>query len=238
MKKFINKGIVTIMLLGVVFSMTFCDSKEYLIDGGKANPYYDGTVMEYLESRPDLFTKLVQVIKIAGMEDIFQSDEITFFAPTDFSIDGSIRDLNRIWHDSYGHDEVTEVSQISADTWKEYLSMYIVKGKYRLKDVAQVDTTKLDAYPGQAFIAYNGKSMNMGVVYGDAGGVKYAGYRQLLYSLIYDVQTMDMQNAYVATSDIQPTNGVVHVIRFLEHCFGFEKYAFGRRAIENGISDN
>ena len=77
--------------------------------------------------------------------------------------------------------------------------------------------------------------MNMGVVYYDASGVKYAGPRQILYSYVNDFASMDMINAYVASCDIQPFNGVVHVIRFTNHNFGFDRDVFVQKAIGGGI---
>jgi len=79
--------------------------------------------------------------------------------------------------------------------------------------------------------------MNVGVVYGDANGVKYVGPRQILYSYIYDITVSDLKNAYVATSDIQPKNGVVHVLRMTDHDFGFDRRLFALKAIEEGIDE-
>lgn len=45
------KKIVGCCLLAVL--MYNCADDSYLIDGGKANPYYNGNMMQYLESRPD-----------------------------------------------------------------------------------------------------------------------------------------------------------------------------------------
>ena len=58
--------------------------------------------------------------------------------------------------------------------------------------------------------------MNVGVVYFDAGEVQYAGYRQLYYSYMSNLanQEESMINVAVASSDIQPNNGVVHVLIF------------------------
>ena len=47
------KKIVGCCLLAVL--MYNCADDSYLIDGGKANPYYNGNMMQYLESRPDYF---------------------------------------------------------------------------------------------------------------------------------------------------------------------------------------
>lgn len=214
---------------------TNCQDDSYLHDGGTHNPYYEGTVMDYLESRPDYFKTLTEVIRIAGMEDVFQNEEITFFAPTDWSINGSVNYLSNYLYRYMGQDSIRDLRQIKPEIWREYLSMYIIPEKYLLKDIPQLDTTAVAAYPGQAYYSYGGRPMNMGVVYADANGVKYAGYRQILYSYINDFATQDMKNAYVATSDIQPVNGAVHVIRFTDHSFGFYAREFALRAMNVGI---
>ena len=134
-----------------------------------------------------------------------------------------------------GEDSVKDLRQIKPEVWKEFLSMYVIPGKYCLKDIPQLDTAAVSAYPGGAYYSLAGKPMNMGVVYYDASGVKYAGPRQILYSYVNDFASMDMINAYVASCDIQPFNGVVHVIRFTNHNFGFDREIFVQKAIGAGI---
>lgn len=197
--------------------------------------------MEFLESRShkadpknDYFSDLIEIIKLAEMEDVFEKEQITFFAPTNWSIRKSVNLLSGAWY-QMGNDSIKSLKQIKSSVWKEYLSMYILKDRYLLKDIPQIDTTAISAYPGQTYITYGGVPMNAGVVYGDANGVKYVGPRQILYSYVYDITVSDMTNAYIATSDIQPKNGVVHVIRLNNHDFGFDKVAFALKAIEEGI---
>lgn len=227
---------VLICALFLSVFMANCQDDSYLHDGGTHNPYYDGTVWEYLNSRPDYFKTLVEVIQIAGMEDVFRDEEITFFAPTDWSVKRSVNYLSGYLYKYMGKDSIKDLRQIKPEVWKEYLSLYIVKDKYLLKDIPQLDTAAVAAYPGQAYYSYGGRPMNVGVVYAEANGVKYAGYRQILYSYINDFTTQDMQNAYIATCDIQPVNGVVHVIRFIDHDFGFIKSDFRTKAINVGIT--
>ena len=172
------------------FSAIGCQNDDYLQDGGKHNPYYNGTVVDYL-SKKLYFTM--------------------------------------------GEDSVRDLRQIKPEVWKEFLSMYVIPGKYCLKDIPQLDTAAVSAYPGGAYYSLAGKPMNMGVVYYDASGVKYAGPRQILYSYVNDFASMDMINAYVASCDIQPFNGVVHVIRFTNHNFGFDRDVFVQKAIGAGI---
>jgi hypothetical protein len=225
---------IVCIFLGL-FGMGSCADDSYLIDGGISNPYYDGTILEYLQSRPDYFKTLVDVIELAEMEDIFEKETITFFAPTDWSIKSSLNRLNYYWYNLLGGDSITDIRQINPEVWKEILSLYLIKDKYLLRDIPQIDTTAMSTYPGQAYVSYNGRPMNIGVVYADANNVKYVGYRQLIYSYVYDFAVNDMTNAYVATSDLQPTNGAIHVIRFTNHAFGFNSLDFAVKAIASGI---
>lgn len=224
------------LIAASVCSLLFvnCQDDSYLHDSGVHSPYYEGSVLDYLKSRPDYFRQLVEIIDYAGMEDVFQNDDITFFAPSDWSIRSSVNHLSDYLY-TRGGDSIKDFRQIKPEVWKDMLSMYIIKDRYLLKDIPQLDTTLVSSYPGQAYYSYSGRPMNIGVVYSDAGGVKYAGSRQILYSYINDFTTMDMKNAYVASCNIQPRNGVVHVIRFSDHVLGFYPQNFRRRAIDEGI---
>lgn len=82
------KYIVYLLLLtGLVAS---CTNDDYLVDGGKANPYVNMTTYDYLKSNP-LFDTLVMAIDIAGLKDAVNAAG-TFYAPTNFSINEYIRD--------------------------------------------------------------------------------------------------------------------------------------------------
>jgi len=85
------------------------------------------------------------------------------------------------------------------------------------------------------------------VVYNDAVNgpkedqviIKYAGYRQLMISYIPDLSKPKSFwiNALVSSSDINPTNGIVHALKFTNHYFGFSPNRFIALAIENGIGN-
>lgn len=233
------------IVMGLVFASAVvagCDD-DYLVDGGKSNPLFDGNVMEFLEAHPEYFTKLVEVVRLAEMEDVLRNERVTFFAPPDPSIERSVNMLSEYVYRQLGQDRITSLDQIDPEVWREFLSMYVVRDKYLLKDIPQVDTTRLDAYGGQAFLTYDNTPMNLGVVYHDyvwTDGntnrtVQYAGYRQLIISYVNDFVTKDMVNAYVTTSDIQPDNGAVHVLRYSGHYFGFDVGTFAAKAMSAGI---
>jgi len=222
-------------LLFVTTILGSCQTDDYLVDGGKSNPYYDGTIMEYLESRDDmLFSDLVKVIKMTKWYDVFSDEnaDVTFFAPTDFSIDKSVDMLNYYLYNWNNMEKITDLSQVKSEVWEDMIGMYVLEGKYRLNDIAQIDTVALSAFPGQTNYTYDKKyKLTMGVCYGDANGIKYAGYRQIMCaSQDYGAPIY----AYVSSCNIEPHNGIVHVLR-LDHSLGFNSYTLYSKAMEAGI---
>jgi hypothetical protein len=189
--------------------------------------------LQYLQSNPQ-FDTIAQIVKLAGIEDILSKENVTFFAPTDEVIRTTIGQvmhpgaaqpgdllggsdypaLNQVLHDA-GKDTIATLDEISGATWKKYLMRYIFKGSYLLKDFPQLDFTLRPLYPGGYYQGYNGDLANIGVVYYTANTVKYSGYRQLCIASITDPsnpQNYYFGSAAVSSSDIQPTNGVVHTI--------------------------
>lgn len=233
MKKILSLAFALIVAL----CMTSCQDDSYLEDSGKHNPYYEGSIYDYLKAHPDknYFTKLIDIIDYAGMTDVLKQDTVTFFAPTDWSIQHSVDALSRQLYQHMGQDSIRNLRQIKPAVWRKFLNEYIIRDKYTLKDIPQIDTTKVEAYPGQGYYSLGGTPMNVGVVYYDAAGVKYAGARQIIYSYVIDPQKYEFINAYVATSDIQPRNGVLHVIRWIDHTFGFTEQRFISAALTAGI---
>ena len=233
-----KRRIYTFVMLGTALLFMAINGSscqdDYLKDGGTTSPYYDGTVMQYLESRPDLFADLVSVIKNTQWESVLSdpNEEITFFVPTDFSIERSVDYLNRYLYENQGMDMITSLNQVKSEVWEDMISMYVIKGKYRLNDIAQIDTTALSTYPGQTNQTYDKKyKMTMGVCYGDANGIKYAGYRQVMYDYPEGGESV---YAYVSSCNIEPDNGIVHVLR-LDHYLGFMRSMLYSKAYEAGI---
>jgi hypothetical protein len=228
-KKYIAP-IVCLVILGITVSS--CSKDKYYQDGGIANPNFNGTILQYLQSNPK-FDTITQIIKIAGMEDIFSKENITFFAPTDEVIRRTIglgtnsnipyignngnnttTPLNYILFTLH-KDTIKKLSDISPVVWRKYLMRYVFKGKYLLKDYPQLDFSLRPLYPGGYYYGYNGDLANIGVVFNTANTVKYSGYRQLCITGIADPsnpQNYYFGSAAIATSDVQPTNGVVHVL--------------------------
>lgn len=232
----IIKTIIAVLVIAACF-LAGCKKDSYYYDTGVHQAKYDGTILDYLKAKPFIFDSLVMAIKVAGMEDVFQKENVTFFAPPSSCIHKAIVNLNADLRNN-GKDTVSQLGQVQPQVWKDMLSEYVFKDTYLLKDIPQVDTLALTAFPGQGYVSYGGRTMNIGVFYNSANGVKYVGYRQLILSYIPDFSnpTVGLLNVPIATSDIQPTNGVIHALQFQNHVLGFDSRRFITAAESAGIS--
>ena len=232
----------------LLIGLSSCKQDKYFEDGGTHQERFDGTIMEYLDSkakRPiDPFDTLVQVIRFAGLEEEFKNETITFFAPPDPSIRKVIKDVNsQLYYQ--GLDTITSFTQVNPNVWRYFLTQYMIKGDYGLIDFPQIDTMDLNAFDGQLFQTYNPEeTLNVGVVYHDLKNegtvIKYKGARQILISYIPEGSQLarDWFNVFIASSNIRPTNGRVHVINYNRHTLGFNSRRFVVMALEHGIAYN
>ena len=223
MKNFLKGNFKSLMLCSFLVTILISScSKDYFVDGGPSKAQFDGTVLQYLESNPK-FDSVAQIVKLAGLEDVFNNEDITFFAPTDEVLRRTIGLVNtdiRFLQDGLNQqlfnlrkDTIRTLADVPPNIWRKYLLRYVFKGKNVLKDYPQLDFLLKPLYPGGFYRGYNQDLANIGVVYNKANGVAYTGYRQLSYSYIPDAANPDRYiAAAVASSDIQPKNGVVHAL--------------------------
>lgn len=210
-----------------VLGLASCAKDDYYRDGGKAEAKFNGDILQFLESKPREFDSVVQIIKIAGLEDVFKKEKITFFAPNDRVIKETIKSLNPYLYAVY-KDTIKNFNDINPEIWRKFMLRYVFKGEIKLADVPQIDLAVLPIYPGQNYLSYEGAVYNMGVIYNEANGVKYMGYRQLILSYVPDV-SKPKDNwivNYMSSSDIQPNNGVVHTLIYNGAPFGIDYSAF------------
>lgn len=209
-----------------------CNRDDYFVDGGKHDAKYNGTILQYLNSKPEQFDTLVQVIKLAGLESVFNADTLTFFASPNRCFTSLIRNSLNPNLFKTGKDTVKTLDEIPAAIWRKYLTQYMFRGAWKQNDYPQVDPAAKALFPGQNTKSYDGDILNIGVFYNDAGTtqtgiIKYAGFRQLYLSFIPNLaQPFDNWNIVrVSSSDIQPANGVVHSL-YASQVFGFDATNF------------
>jgi len=221
MKVFLS-FIISVLLVSAV--LVGCQ-KKYYNDSGLNVPNFNGTMMQYLESNPVLFDTLVEVIKIAKLENYFRDSAFTFFAPADSSIRKTILSFNDQLKKS-GQDTVSALTNIKPEFWRSTLMMYMFRSVKGLEDYPQLDLNNKQAFPGEFSRSISGRIMNVGAVFTDAGGVKYKGYRYL--NIAYIPSESAPFNSWtfckIATCNLKPVNGIVHVLAYTNHYFGFDDY--------------
>ena len=219
-----KKGGAALLLLMLVTVFSAC-KKDYYNDSGLQQGHYAGSSFEYLQSKPYFFDTLVTVIQLAGLENVLRDSAVTFFAPTDFSVQKVMNIINGSRHEAFK--DSLKLSEVPGDVWKRYLSRYIFRDKYMLKDVPRFMLSQLDLYPGMNMESWQGYVMNLGVIFSDYNGTRDVGPRQLI---LMDVGSLEHPNniiALVASSDMQTANGVVHVLNS-DHTLGFNANDFVR----------
>ncbi|MGX5817747.1 fasciclin domain-containing protein [Chitinophaga lutea] len=251
MKK-ISHHMKLFLALALLASLFAACRKDYYNDTGLAKGRYNGSIMDYLESKPFYFDTLTQVVKLAGMEDVLRKEMVTFFAPSNACFDSTLKSVNKLLY-ADGKDTISELNQVPKAMWRKLLSRYVFRGKNMLNDYPQLDPAYFATYPGQFYKSYDNELMNIGVIYGNEGGAQYAGYRQLTLSYTPDV-TFKPNNwmiSFVASVNVEPNNGAVHVLRFARmeqkigditfitsgHFFGFSYLDFYQLCKEYGVGE-
>lgn len=236
------KNISYVFFITLLFFGTgACKKDEYYKDGGLAQAKFEGSIMAYLDSKPREFDSIAQIVRLAGLEEDFKTKEFTFFAPRDENIKRLIglaggnaqngpSGVNMLLY-QLGRDTLKTLADIDSTIWRKYLLRYMFNGKRKLMDYPQIDFDLLNVYKGQNYTSFGNTVSNIGVVYNDAINdsdknnitrLKYMGYRQLHISYIPDIsRPREWISCPVASSDIQPDNGVVHVIDYTKAEFGY-----------------
>jgi uncharacterized surface protein with fasciclin (FAS1) repeats len=216
--------IVALMVLALS-----CKKDDYYKDSGKQIGVYDIGAYDFLKARPYFFDTLVNIIDSAGLQEVLQKESVTFFAPTNNAIKKAMDVLNSA---RYAQDlDSIYIRDIPGDIWKRFLSHYIFRGRYMLKDIARRDKLQLPVFPGQNMESYNGYIMNLGVQFSDYNSTKDVGPRTVVITAIGDLANPVNITNLVATSDLQCKNEVVHVLD-ADHYFGFDPFAFTQAVMD------
>ena len=124
----------------IFITLTICSTlliisctNDFFHDTGVPQGHYNGTMLDYLKSDSG-FDSTVVMIKHAQLEDLFsgktENKEITFFAPTNYSIRQYIlKTLNDSHEQKY-----YSVQEIPADLCRTLLLSYVFPGKMLMQD--------------------------------------------------------------------------------------------------------
>ena len=206
-----------ILLVGVFVSIFIGCTKYNSIDTGLAQKKFTGNMYEYLHSDSYNWDSLLMFIDYLGLEEYFTGkkagyEEITFFGPTNHSIRRKIYDKftwSPTWQKVYVYHSVKEFIEGEGEEYcRQLILSHIVKGKYEVKDIPRGTDDEKES----------------GLIFTSASGTKFRVYSfQEPYEktpkagpvVLYVRGGKSMNNKIdVASTDIEPTNGIVHSLAY------------------------
>ena len=232
-----------IMSIGILFLLASCNTKYNIIDTGVVNGKFNGNMYEYLQSNHYDWDSTLLMIQQANLVDLFEGkrvgyEKITFFGPTNHSIrrymlDNSIERVadmdEEFCYDMimrcvvkgkymrkdipFGKPAVNEAEGDDGyepdDEWTDPDD----EGTEEPGDDGEADGEGSDKYQGTGGIVFTGEMGNHFWIYSfqesynDVAGVG---------AIVLYVVSLDNggKKIDIASTDIEPTNGVVHSLHY------------------------
>ena len=177
---------------------------------------FDGSIIEYLESKPGVFDSLLRVLERTQMNAALGSEEVfTLFAPTNPNFQLAIENLNNTRREADRPFEY--LSSVDLNHLDTMMAQYIIPGAYPSDSM----TTK-DGLPLYDF-KYD-RRMNAKLTSASASGFTQGGPKVIEYSDTKNSQFVrDWITATTASINIEADNGIIHVLS-ASHVFGFNDF--------------
>ena len=213
-----------IVLLGLLVSSFVGCTKYNAVDTGLAQKKFPGNMYEYLHSDSYNWDSLLMFIDYLGLEEYFTGkkagyEEITFFGPTNHSIRRKIYDKftwSPTWQKVYVYHSVKEFIEGEGEEYcRQLILSHIVKGKYEVKDIPRgtdddeesgpFSIKNLTKFPGEEYLVMMENSFQE----------PYEKTPKAGPVVLYVRGGKSMNNKIdVASTDIEPTNGIVHSLAY------------------------
>lgn len=195
-----------ILSILVLFVFASCNTKYNIIDTGLARGRFPGNMYEYLMSNHYDWDSTRLMIERGGLTDLFEGhregyDSITFFGPTNHSI--------RRW---MLENKYKQVADIPEDQCRDLILRHVVKGKYMRDEIAR-GKKGVGSNIGEGGQIMRGGMDNEFWIYSfreTYNNVPETGAVALyILSLTGTKLAID-----VASTNIEPDNGVVHSLSY------------------------
>ena len=206
-----------IILLGLLVSMVVGCTKYNSIDTGLSQKKYSGNMYEYFHSNTYDWDSLLVLVDYMGLEEYFTGEKegyetVTFFGPPNHSIRRwmySFKSYNDMGIVTYKYHSMKEVVDgEGVEKCKKLILSHLVKGKYEVEDIPMGTSGDKESgiiFTGAAdntFRVFSFRETFNGVP--ETGAIRLYVRGGLNYSTSIDV----------ASTDIEPTNGIVHSLAY------------------------
>jgi hypothetical protein len=217
MKK--NFWILPLILMIIVS----CKKQDYITGGHMSNPISDQTTYDYLKGNSmHLFDTLLLLVDAAGLKDAINQSGITFFAPTDYSIDGYLQartlaaqkiDPNKVY-------SLDTMLKYDLDRLKDSLTMYIVPQTLPFSVLTQNGLVYPTGLPGDSVVVSYETTENANLGYSSlvSNVPQLVYFTQLWYPAPAPLVASEISasigvHTLCQTSGIQTTTGMLDVLQ-------------------------
>lgn len=220
------KKITMIAFACLMLSWASC-KKGYFVDSGVHSGKINMSSYDFMRSRADIFDTVLLAIDKAGLKAQYQQEAVTLFSPQNYSIRVALRNVNNYMktplvtdrtkkvRDSLGFPRDTVVfDDIKPEIWKQLFQSYTLNAKRVLNSFNN---------PGENHQSLSGEQTRTFIRTEAWQNVQGAGAKSLAYQFfrqsLSKAGKTDTIEVRVITSDLQTTNGVLHVLD-RQHEFG------------------
>ncbi len=146
---------IAVLLTGFVIAISSCKKDDYLIGGHLHNAKVNVSTYDYLKNHPyHLFDTLIMIVDKAGMKSVLNQKDITFFAPTDFSINAYLnkKALEEQAIDPHRNYTLDSFYKYDLSKFKDSIKGYIINQPLSYKDLTEKGQVYQTAKPGDSVV--------------------------------------------------------------------------------------
>lgn len=215
------KPILWLFLIGSMTCFLACEKgNDFYYDYTEEAEVFDGTILKYLESKPETYDSLLLVLdRFPELREKLNqaSDTLTLFAPTNRSFSLAVDALNTTR--ALTNRSPLYLEDVPIVDLDSMICRYVFEDLIDIEELRPViDGLNIDSYK-------YGYRMHAQYDVLSASGIVGGGQQQIIFSDINNsIFQRYWQNINTTAVDIRTTNGVIHVLSS-GHDFGFNKFA-------------
>lgn len=211
-----------LIIFGFVMAISACKQDDYFVGGNLHDPNVNMSTYDFLKSNDrGLFDTLVMIIDAAELKDKINQPNITFFAPTDYSINQYLtkRAVEEQEIDPFRQWTIDSLMKYELQKVVDSMDVYIVPGLVGYSDLTQNGAIFQTAKTGSAaVISYEATDAEDLGHNSNSSVLPQVMYYTYLYNLLTppivasEISSDDGARTIIQTSGIRSTTGKVNVL--------------------------
>lgn len=211
-----------LIIISFAVGLHACNKDDYFVGGSLHDPNVNMNTYDFLKSNDrGLFDTLLMVIDSAGLKEKINQTDITFFAPTDYSINNylSVRAAAEQEIDPFRKWTIDSLLKYEIQKVRDSLDIYIIPNRLAYADLSQNGAVFQTAKVGASTVISYESTDDPALGYnGNSSVLPQVMYYTYLYKplappiIASEISGTDGARTIVQTSGIISTTGNVNVL--------------------------